>query len=195
MEILVVRQDDHFSSDSEFREAGEHEGIAFLARGDYALFIDVGGVLVVGEIERQTVHIARGSVRVVSNHLEWSLGFLAGEDDFVGNQGEPRNLRSLRRVIRSPVLNPLQQRVVIRAVWFKPAAARVRYGARRLEQPQALLGRCQVDPATHDLLRQTKVVTGRIISEQAKVKAIFSERGSVAASGIASGAKEYRHHV
>jgi hypothetical protein len=59
-----------------------------------------------------------------------------------------------------------------------------------LQQQQTLRGHREIHAAADDLLREPVVVAGRIIAEEAEMKAVFAGGRSMASAGIAAGAKE-----
>ena len=57
-----LRQHDDLGSHGVLGKARKHKRIAALAAADHALIVDIRGGLVVGEVERELIHHARGAI-------------------------------------------------------------------------------------------------------------------------------------
>ena len=93
------------------------------------------------------------------------------------------------------IADPLQQRLIERAVLFHQTAAGVWDRAGGLGEHQRFFRQRQVDPAAGHFGGEPEVVAFRIEAEERKVEAILPPRGAVAGAGVAAGSGEDRHHV
>ena len=190
-----VGQHYHLAADRLGVEPGQHEGLAPFVGGNQPAFVDRRRGVVVREVNRQRRNVSVSAVGIFRSHNQRLTGAGPFQHSFARINLDRFDRCGRGAVVRSTGLEPLEHGPVVVAVYVEPLSTGVRNRAGRLLQNQTLPRHGKIDSPEGDLSGEPEVIARRIVAEQRKAKPVLTPGGPVAASRVASGPHEYRHHV
>ena len=197
-EVVRFREHDDFRTRREFIESAEDPCAAAVGRREDTITADGGGRFVIGKKESEPRDIAAGAIRIIGHdHRAVAGGLSRGslEQNARRQHADAGDRGCFRRVVRSPVGDPLVNRGIERTIRLEAFATSVRDRTRRLFEKQGFLRRREIEASTDEFLGEPEVIARRVEAEQRKPESILATSGPVTRSGIAARPEEDRQDI